>query len=88
MTLWPEFIKKRCRLNIGNISWVEQEPDFYRLDAWRGRETAGHRQVDREQHHHAGHVHRDQQVRVQVVGGLVDDVDQDGWQVGHQEYAG
>ena len=43
------------------------------------------------EHHHAGDVHRDDEdilgVTRDVVGGLVDDVHQDGGQVSHHEYA-
>ena len=76
------------------IGEVEEEPDLHRLDVGGGREAGGHREVDRGQHHHAGDVDGvDQAILVisarhpDVVGGLVDDVHQDGGQVGHHEDA-
>ena len=68
---------------------VEEEPDLHRLDVGSAGEAGGHREVDRGQDHHAGDVDGvDQAVLVlsgDVVGGLVDDVHQDGWQVGHHK---
>ena len=73
------------------VGQVEEEPDLHRLDVGGAGEAGGHREVDRGQHHHAGDVDGvDQAVLVisgDVVGGLVDDVHQDGGQVGHHEYA-
>ena len=68
---------------------VEEEPDLHRLDVGGAGETGGHGQVDRGQHHHAGDVDGVDQVVLgvsgDVVGGLVDNVHQDGGQVGHHE---
>ena len=54
--------------------------------AW---EYGGHPEVDRGQHHHAGDVDGLDQVvlcvSADVVGGLVDHVHEDGWEVGHHE---
>ena len=35
---------------------VKEEPDFHRLDVGGAGEAGGDGQVDRGQHHHAGHV--------------------------------
>ena len=68
---------------------VEEEPDLHRLDVGGAGQAGGDREVDRGQDHHAGDVDGvDQAVLVlscDVVGGLVDDVHQDGGQVGHHE---
>ena len=73
------------------IGEVVQEPDFNGFDDWSAGQTVGHGQVDRGQHHHARDVHGDDQIvpvrHRQVVCGLVDDVHQDGWEVGHHEDA-
>ena len=73
------------------VGQVEEEPDLHRLDVGGAGEAGGDRQVDRGQHHHAGDVDGDDHavlvVSSDVVGGLVDDVHQDGGQVGHHEDA-
>ena len=70
---------------------VEQEPDLHRLDVGSAGEAGGHREVDGGQDHHAGHVdgvdHGELVLSADVVGGLVDEVHQDGGQVGHHEDA-
>ena len=52
-------------------------------------EGGGHREVDGGQHHHAGDVDGVDHVKLgvssDVVGGLVDDVHEDGGQVSHHE---
>ena len=69
---------------------VDEEPDLHRFDPQRAGEGGGDREVDGGEDHHAGDVDGDHQVGLplhrQVVGGLVDDVHQDGGQVGHQEH--
>ena len=71
---------------------VEEEPDLHRLDVGGAGEAGGDRDVDRGQDHHAGDVDGVDKVVFgvsgDVVGGLVDDVHQDGGQVGHHQYAG
>ena len=70
----------------------EEKPDLHWLDCGGGGQTGGEREVDGGQHHHAGDVDAvDQAVLVvtaghpDIVGGLVDDVHQDGGEVGHHE---
>ena len=67
-------------------SEVKQQPDLHRLDVGGAGEAGGHRKVDRGQDHHAGDVNGYDQavpiVSTDVVGGLVDDVHQDGGQKG------
>ena len=74
------------------ISQVEEEPHLHRFDGGGAGEGGGHRQVDGGQHHHTCDVHGDNQVILAVssdiVGQLVDDVHQDGGEVGHHEDAG
>ena len=69
---------------------VDEEPDLHRFDSESAGKAGGDWQVDRGQDHHAGDVDGDDQVGLalhpQVVGGLVDDVHQDGGQVGDQEH--
>ena len=71
------------------VGEVEEEPDLHWLDVSSAGKAGGHREIDRGQDHHAGDVDSvDQAVLVlsgDVVGGLVDDVHQDGWQVGHHK---
>ena len=70
-------------------SEVDEEPDLHRFDSQRAGESGGDREVNRGQHHHAGDVDGNQQIglalNLQIVGGLVDHVHQDGGQVGYQE---
>ena len=77
--------------NHERISQVEEEPDLDRFDVRSAGQGGGHREVDGGQHHHTGDVDSDNQVilRVsgQVVGGLVENVCQDGGQVGYHEDA-
>ena len=73
------------------ISQVEEKPPLDWLDAGRAGEGGGDGEVDGGQHHHARDVDCDDQVirgvSPDVVGGLVDDVHQDGGEVGHHEDA-
>ena len=73
---------------IGN---AEEQPHLHRFDVRGVGQRHGDGHVDGGEHHHARHVHRDDQVILgvpgDVVGGLVDDVHQDGAQVGHHENA-
>ena len=70
---------------------VKQQPDLHRLDVGGAGEAGGDGQVDRGQDHHAGDVDGVDKVVFGVSGdvvrGLVDDVHQDGGQVGHHEDA-
>ena len=79
-----------CQYDQDGVCEVEQQPDLYRLDVGCAGEGGGDGHVDGGEHHHAGDVHRDDQVILgvpgDVVGGLVDDVHQDGGQVSHHEY--
>ena len=51
------------------------------------KQGGGHREIDGGQHHHTCDVHRDHQVILgvssQVVGGLVQDVHENGGKIGH-----
>ena len=71
---------------------VEEEPLLNGFDVKGDREVLWDRNIDRGQNHHAGDVNAvDQAVLVlsaDVVGGLVDDIHQDGGEVGHEEYLG
>ena len=73
------------------VGEVEEEPDLHRFDVGGAGQAGGHREVDGGQHHQGGDVQlEDQGVLVlpgEVDGGLVDDVHQDGGQVGHHEDA-
>ena len=73
------------------VGEVEEEPDLHWLDVGGAGETGGHWEIYGGQDHHAGHVdgvyHAEFVVSSDVVGGLVDDVHQDGGQVGHHEDA-
>ena len=68
--------------DLEGIEQVDQEPDLYRLDVSRTGQAGGHREVDRSQDHHAGDVDGvDHVVPVRSrdeVGGLIDDVHEDG----------
>ena len=65
------------------ICQIEQKPHLHWLHYCCAGEGGRHREIDGGQHHHAGDVHRDNQVilgvSIDVVGELVDDVDKDGW---------
>ena len=69
------------------VGHVEQQPDLHWLDIRGGGQAGGDWEVDRGQDHHAGDVDGVDQVVLgvsgDVVGGLVDDVHEDGGQVGH-----
>ena len=73
------------------IGQVEEEPDLHRLDVGCAGEAGGDREVDGGQDHQGGDVQLEDQgvpaLPGQVDGGLVDDVHQDGGQVGHHEDA-
>ena len=86
--------KSHLQQNIDNddedrVGEVEEEPDLHWLDVSSAGEAGGHREVDRGQDHHAGDVDGVDQAELvftsDVVGGLVDDVHEDSWEVGHQE---
>ena len=44
------------------IDEADQEPDLHRFDAGGVGQGGGHGQVDGGEHHHAGDVHRDDQL--------------------------
>ena len=73
------------------VGEVEEEPGLHRLDVGGAGEAVGDREVDGGQDHQGGDVQlEDQGVPTfpgKVDGGLVDDVHQDGGQVGHHEDA-
>ena len=77
--------------NQERVGEISEEPGLHWLDVGCAGQGGGHWEVDGGQDHHAGDVHCDNQVILgvsrQVVGGLVDDVHQDGWEVGHHEDA-
>ena len=68
---------------------TEEKPDVDVLDAGGCWQAAGHWDVESGENHQTGYVDRDDRLQevliVQVVGGLVDDVDNHGRQVGHKE---
>ena len=70
---------------------TKEKPDIDILDPGSCWEAAGHWDVERWENHQAGDVDGDDRLQevliVQVVGCLVDDVDDHGRQVGHQENA-
>ena len=72
------------------VGQVEYEPDLHWLDVRGGGEAARDWEVDGGQHHHAGCVdfvdHAVLVGALDVVGGLVHHVYQDGGQVCHHEY--
>ena len=71
------------------VGKVEEKPDLNGFDGCCGGQAAGHREVDRGKDHHAGDVNSYDKLTFvsgrNIVGGLVDDVHQDGGQVGHQD---
>ena len=73
------------------VGEVEEEPDLHWLDVGGAGEAGGHWEVDGGQHHQGGDVQLENQgvlvLSGKVDGGLVDDVHQDGGQVGHHEDA-
>ena len=74
------------------VGEVVQQPGLNGLDDWSAGEAAGHGEVDGGEDHHAGDVDGDDEVVLvsdgHVVGCLIDDVHQDGRDVGHHEDAG
>ena len=66
--------------DLEGVEQVDQEPDLHRLDTGRAGQAGGHREVDGGQDHHAGDVdgvdHVVLSVTGDVVGGLVDHVDE------------
>ena len=70
--------------DLEGVEQVDQEPDLHRLDTGRAGQAGGHREVDGGQDHHAGDVDGvDHAVLVlpgDVVGGLIDQVHEDGWE--------
>ena len=62
---------------------TEEKPDIDNLDNGGCRQTAGHRDEESRENHEAGYVDGDDGLQVvlivQVVGCLVDDVDNHGW---------
>ena len=73
---------------IGN---AEEQPDLHRFDVRSVGQRHGDWHVDGGEHHHAGHVHSDDQVilwiTIDVVSGLVYDVNENCGKVSHHEYA-
>ena len=73
---------------IGN---AEEQPHLHRFDVRGVGQGHGDRHVDGGEHHHACDVDCDDQVILgvssDVVGGLVDDVHQNGGQIGHHKNA-
>ena len=78
--------------NQERVGQVEEEPDLYRFDVRRAGQTIRNWEVDGGQNHEGGDVqiHYDlvSVLSLDVVGGLVDDVHQDGGQVGDGEDGG
>ena len=74
------------------VGEVEEQPGLNRLDVRSAGEATGYGEVDGGEDHHAGDVDGDDEVILvsdgHVVGCLIDDVHQDGRDVGHHEDAG
>ena len=74
-----------CNDNPEWIGDAEEQPDLHRFNVGGVGQRHGDGHVDGGEHHHAGDVHRDDQVILgvprDVVGGLVDDVHQEGGEV-------
>ena len=70
------------------VGKVVEEPDLHGLDDGSAGEGGGDRKVDRGQDHHDRDVDGDNQAVLVVpavtVGSLVDDVHEDGGEVGHE----
>ena len=64
---------------------AEQKPYVNILDIGSGWQAGGDRDVQGRQHHHAGDDGFQELGVVQIVGGLIDDVHEDGGQVGTAE---
>ena len=81
-----------CEDDLEGIEQVDQEPDLHRLDTGRAGQAGGHREVDGGQDHHAGDVDGVDHVVLSVTGdvvrGLVDEVHEDGREVGDEGNAG
>ena len=77
------------KYNQERICQVEEKPFLYWLDALSVGQRSWYREVDRGQNHHAGDVHSDDQVifgvASDVVGGLVDDVNENCGKIGHHK---
>ena len=73
------------------IAKVEEEPDLHRLDRSCGGQAGGDRNINRSKDHHTGDIDCGDELTVgrgpHIVGGLFDDIHEDGGQVGDQEYA-
>ena len=73
------------------VGQVEEEPGLHGLDVGGAGQAVGDREVDGGQDHQGGDVQLEDQgvpaLPGEVDGGLVDDVHQDGGQVGHHEDA-
>ena len=78
-----------CNDNQERIGNAEEQPDLHRFNVRSVGKGHGDRHVDGGEHHHAGDVHRDDQVILgvpgDVVGGLVDDVHQKRGNVVHHD---
>ena len=78
--------------DLEGVEQVDQEPDLHRLDTGRAGQAGGHREVDGGQDHHAGDVDGVDHVVLGVTGdvvrGLVDEVHEDGREVGDEGNAG
>ena len=78
--------------DLEGVEQVDQEPDLHRLDTGRAGQAGGHREVDGGQDHHAGDVDGVDHVVLSVTGdvvrGLVDEVHEDGGEVGYEGNAG
>ena len=77
--------------NQKRISQVEKQPDLNRFYVLGLSERCWDWEVDGGQDHHTGDVHCDYQLMLgvtsQIVGGLVQNVHKNSWQVGHHEDA-
>ena len=49
------------------VGEVEEKPDLYRLDVKGAGQAAGDWEVDRGQHHHAGHIDSDDKLVLNIV---------------------
>ena len=85
----------QCRVDNDDkerVGEVKEQPGLNGLDVRSAGEAAGHGEVDGGEDHHAGDVDGDDEVVLvidgHVVGCLIDDVHQDGRDVGHHEDAG
>ena len=71
------------------VHHIEKQPYLNWLDVGGAGQGGGHREVHRGQHHHAGDVDRDDEVklvvRLDVDHGLVHHIHQDSGQIGDHE---